>query len=184
MSVPIDPADQVECLNGTFEDATHWILGALWTIGGGVANVQWVAPIANVTLEQAIEFLAFHTYQLNFDINTANNMGATFLQTRLFGGLAGRVYGWNTIGHKTCLFQPTEDQTHLRFTIAGPMLLNGEIEIDNVTISDVAIDLIVDDGIGVQPNSYFSSWQVDDEEEILRFTSRFDNTRIYIRKEL
>lgn len=184
MSVPIDARDQVECLNGTFDNADHWDLWFLWTIGGGVASCDWPSMDISGYLKQNIEFLAFHTYQVNFDINVAIGLVNQELWVFLDAPYSGRIGKFTTVGHKTFLFQPIEDQAQLKFQIVGDIGIPGEIEIDNVTITDIAIDLAIDKALAPQPDTYWSSWKVDDEEEILRFTTRFDNSRVYIRKEL
>ncbi len=123
-------------LNGTFDTDTNWTKGTGWTISGGVADVDGT-QVADSDLEQVLSPTLADgiSYLVEFDVlnYTAGNL------TPILGGTSGTTVSANGSYSEYILAGSTDEKIIFRAD------LNGDMQIDNVSVREVDLDWDLDD---------------------------------------
>lgn len=112
------------CLNGGFADASNWIVGSGWAVGGGVATYTHDSIGASIAQLQTI--LSGETWEITFTVTAIS--GDAYIQATLGGVETGG--NLSTSGAKRVLVTAGANRTQLLFFAFST---TGSVSIDNVT---------------------------------------------------
>ena len=123
--------------NGTFEDATDWVLGANWSIVNKAAFVSFVLGNPPTLMNQVHALDVDETYQVEFDVPSIFMQFGSAIRVTLGGGSADISAGIETPGHKVIYLKYTAGALGLIFFFGPPFNAQGNATIDNVKMSKI-----------------------------------------------